>query len=87
MCSNYTMESYLTINEMGMPDLLPDVIPKERRPSGPPEEPDIEFEEDNPHLIQQFAIEGGMASFNEVKIVPLMTFDDVVRVTGKIDQN
>jgi len=51
MCSNYTMESYLTINEMGMPDLLPDVIPKERRPSGPPEEPDIEFEEDNPHLI------------------------------------
>ena len=51
MCSNYTMESYLMINEMGMPDLLPDVIPKERRPSDPPEEPNIEFEEDNPHLI------------------------------------
>ncbi len=42
---------------------------------------------EDPHLIQQFAIEGGMASFNEVKIVPLMTFDDVVRETGKIDQN
>jgi len=42
---------------------------------------------EDPHLIQQFAIEGGIASFNEVKIVPLMTFDDVVRETGKIDQN
>ncbi len=36
----------LMINEMEMPDILPDVIPKERRPPGPPEEPDIEFEED-----------------------------------------
>ena len=36
----------LMINEMEMPDLLPDVIPKERRPLGPPPEPDIEFEED-----------------------------------------
>jgi len=42
---------------------------------------------EDPHLIQQFAIEGGMASFNEVKIVPLMTFEDVVRETGKLDQN
>ncbi len=42
---------------------------------------------EDPPLIHQFAIEGGIASFNEVKIVPLMTFDDVVRVTGKIDQN
>jgi len=41
------MESYLVINEMGIPDLLPDVIPKERRPSGPPEESDIEFEEED----------------------------------------
>ncbi len=40
---------------------------------------------DDPHLIQQFAIEGGLASFNEVKIVPLMTFDDVVREAGKIN--
>ncbi len=42
---------------------------------------------EDPHLIQQFAIDGGVASFNEVKIVPLMTFDDVVREVGKIDQN
>jgi len=43
------------------------------------------FDAEDPHLIQQFVIEGGLASFNEVKIVPLMTFDDVVRETGKID--
>ncbi len=42
---------------------------------------------EDPHLIQQFAIEGGIASFNEVKIVPLMTFDDVVREIAKVDQN
>ena len=42
------------------------------------------FDAEDPHLIQQFAIEEGLASFNEVKIVPLMTFDDVVRETGKI---
>ncbi len=41
---------------------------------------------EDPHLIQQLAIESGMASFNEVKIVPLMTFDDVVRETGKIEE-
>jgi len=28
-----------------------------------------------------------MASFNEVKIVPLMTFDDVVNVTKKLEKN
>ena len=37
----------LMINEIEIPDILPDVIPKERRPSGPTEEPDIEFEEDD----------------------------------------
>ncbi len=42
---------------------------------------------EDPHLIQKFAIEGGIASFNEVKIVPLMTFDDVVREIAKVDQN
>jgi len=47
MYSNYTMESYSMINGMGIPDLLPDVIPKEKRPLSPPEEPDIEFEEDD----------------------------------------
>ncbi len=41
-----TFLNELMINEMEMPDLLPDVIPKERTPSGPPPEPDIEFEED-----------------------------------------
>ncbi len=45
------------------------------------------FDAEDPHLIQQFAIEGGIASFNEIKIVPLFTFDDVVRETAKIDQN
>ncbi len=35
------------INGMGIPDLLPDVIPKEKRPLIPPEESDIEFEEDD----------------------------------------
>ncbi len=47
MYSNYTMESNLMINEKDIPDLLPDVIPKEKRPLSPPEEPDIEFEEDD----------------------------------------
>ncbi len=42
---------------------------------------------EDPHLIKQLAIEGGIASFNEIKIVPLMTFDDVVREAEKIDQN
>ena len=32
---------------------------------------------EDPHLIQQFAVEGGMASFNEVKIVPIITFKEV----------
>ena len=40
---------------------------------------------EDPHLIQKFAIDGGVASFNEVKIVPLMTFDDVVSESGKMD--
>jgi len=40
---------------------------------------------EDPHLIQQFAIDGGMASFNEVKIVPLMTFEDVISEVRKID--
>ena len=45
------------------------------------------FDAEDPHLIQQFAIDGGMARFNEVKIVPLMTFDDVVSETRKLEQN
>ncbi len=37
----------LMFREIDVPDLIPDVIPKEREPSGPMEEPDVEFEEDN----------------------------------------
>ena len=33
---------------------------------------------DDPHLIQQFCIDSGMASFNTIKIVPLITFNDGV---------
>jgi len=33
---------------------------------------------EDPHLIEQFAVDSGMASFNEVKIVPLTTFQGVV---------
>ena len=42
---------------------------------------------EDPHLLQQRAIDTGMASFNEIKIVPLMTFDDVMNVTKKLEQN
>ena len=41
---------------------------------------------EDPHLIQKFAIDGGVASFNEVKIVPLMTFNDVISESRKIDE-
>ncbi len=37
----------LMFREMDFPDLLPDVIPKERKPLDSPEEPDIEFEEED----------------------------------------
>ncbi len=37
---------------MSLPDLIPDVIPKERKPSGSPEEPNIEFEEEEVKLCQ-----------------------------------
>jgi len=39
---------------------------------------------EDPHLIQQFAVESGMASFNEVKIVPLETFEGVAEGAKKI---
>lgn len=32
---------------------------------------------EDPHLIQQFCIVVGMASFNAIKIVPLITINDV----------
>ena len=37
----------LMASETDLPDLLPDVIPKERKPLDSPEEPDIEFEEED----------------------------------------
>ena len=42
-----TLLNELMFREIEIPDLIPDVIPKERKPSDPMEEPDIEFEEDN----------------------------------------
>ena len=41
-------------------------------------------EAEDPHLIEEFAIVGGMAKFNEVKIVPLMEFKDVVSKTKMV---
>ncbi len=42
-----TLLNELMFREIDVPELIPDVIPKERKPSGPMEEPDVEFEEDN----------------------------------------
>ncbi len=42
-----TLLNELLFREIDIPDLIPDVIPEERRPSGPMDEPDVEFEEDN----------------------------------------
>ncbi len=39
---------------------------------------------EDPHLIQQFAVDVGMAKFNEVKIVPITEFKDVVAGAKKI---
>ena len=38
---------------------------------------------EDPHLIEQFCIDGGIASFNAVKIIPLTTFDKVVEKVKK----
>ena len=40
---------------------------------------------EDPHLIQKLAMEGGVASFNEVKIVPLIEFENVVQMLEKMD--
>ena len=39
---------------------------------------------EDPHLIQQFAVDSGAASFNEIKIVPLITFQGVAEGSKKI---
>jgi hypothetical protein len=41
------------------------------------------FEAEDPHLIQGFCIESGLASFNKLTIVPLMTFGEGVIPTLK----
>ena len=33
---------------------------------------------DNPHLIEHFAVETGLASFNSLQILPVHTFDETV---------
>ncbi len=38
---------------------------------------------EDPHQIQSWAIEVGMTRFNEVKIVPMMTFADVAEEAKK----
>ena len=38
---------------------------------------------EDPHQIQSWAIEVGMTRFNEVKIVPMMTFEDVAEEAKK----
>ncbi len=42
-----TLPNELMIIEIDVPELIPDVVPKERQPSGPMEEPDVEYEEEN----------------------------------------
>lgn len=39
---------------------------------------------EDPHLIQQFCIDSRIASFNALKIVPLITFTEVVEEVTKI---
>ncbi len=41
---------------------------------------------EDPHLIQKLAMDGGVASFNEVKIVPLIEFENVVKMLEKMDK-
>ena len=39
---------------------------------------------EDPHLIEQFAVDTGVAKFNEVKIVPITEFNEVVAGAKKI---
>lgn len=36
------------------------------------------FDADDPHLIERFAVDTGVASFNSLRIVPLHTFTETV---------
>jgi len=42
------------------------------------------FDAEDAHLIDQFAVDSGLASFNEIKIVPLITFQGVAERAKKI---
>jgi len=42
-------------------------------------------EAEDPHLVQQFFIEGGIASFNAVKIIPMITFEQVIQTVKKVN--
>lgn len=39
---------------------------------------------EDPHLIEQFAVDSKTASFNEVKVVPLKAFKDVAKWAKQI---
>jgi len=39
---------------------------------------------EDPHLIEQFAVDSGIAKFNDAKIVPLRTFQGVAEGAKKI---
>ena len=39
---------------------------------------------EDPHLIQQFCIEAKIASFNAIKIVPLITINEVVETVKTV---
>ncbi len=48
-----TLPNELLFREIDVPDLIPDVIPKERKPSGPMEEPKYEpLEAFSPVVLQ-----------------------------------
>ena len=40
---------------------------------------------EDPHLIQQFCIESGIASFNAVKIIPLITTQQAIETVKKVN--
>ena len=41
-------------------------------------------EAEDPHLLQQFAVDWGIAKFNFLKFVPLITFKEVIEEAKKL---
>ena len=39
---------------------------------------------EDPHMIQQFCIDSRIASFNSVKIIPMITFQQVIKTVKKV---